>query len=213
MNPDYRFVVIPFESLSPFDPFWTCSPYHLHGHALFHRLQVWGGALPPARAARVARCAARRRIYPVYDRTSERCAEAVHALRESLAAVAEQSSWAGPLSSTLTEEDGALLASATHAIVFLSAHALDEGSDCLRRIAAVVASGTPHVFVYFREESAEGFSFAQFYRRPIVGVSAAFEAVAPAVSGCEALKWRPNCGSRRYEHDALVLELLKRMRQ
>ena len=174
---------------------------------------VWGGALPTGRTARVARCDARRCVYPVYDRTSARCEGAAQALRQSLAATATHTAWACPPSpAAATGEDGALLASASHAVVLLSAHALDEGSDCLRRIASVVASGTPYVFLYFGDDGEDGFSFAQFYRRPIVGASAAFEVVAPAISGCEALQWRPNGGRRRYEHDALVLELLKRLR-
>ena len=81
---------------------------------------------------------------------------------------------------------------ASHFVVLLTDGALVEGSECVRQLARVSASGARCVY-------AEG--------------SSDFAIAARAIAGSEALKWRPpSPATKRYEHDALVLEVLKRLR-
>lgn len=100
---------------------------------------------------------------------------------------------------------------ASHFVVLLTDGALVEGSECVRQLARVSASGARCVYLYFPSGDSF-FNFSDFNARSAEG-SSDFAIAARAIAGSEALKWRPpSPATKRYEHDALVLEVLKRLR-
>ena len=170
----------------------------LHGTA-------WGGALPASPAHRAARCGAKRRVCILFDRSDDRAYRTSVEFVRSVDLVASATEW--------VEVDAAFekIEGASHFVVLLTDGALVEGSECVRQLARVSASGARCVYLYFPSGDSF-FNFSDFNARSAEG-SSDFAIAARAIAGSEALKWRPpSPATKRYEHDALILEVLKRLR-
>ena len=156
---------------------------------------LWGGILPPTSAMRDCDARAPRRVVVVCT-ASPRARAVQRELAASLSAVAPNLEWC---------VDGR---GATHAIVLLSNGLLDESCACAALLNDVVAATCRSVFLYLdpdAEGEEEGWDFSATL--PESDASA-------AIARHEALRWRGAMPElMRYEHDALVLELLKRMKR
>ena len=102
----------------------------------------------------------------------------------------------------ISADDG----SASHIIVLLTGGTLDEGTPCAAEVARVVVQQErPVLYVY---STAHGWDFGAFYARPDGPVKA-------AIGSHEAQVFRPaeaGTADGGYEFEAMVLELLRKMR-
>ena len=159
---------------------------------------TWGATLPAPAALALAGTAVGRRL--VFVGAESECARAVEAeLVQSIARIAPATTW---------RPRGEVGLSATHVVALLSRGVLNRGSPSLEALEDAAESGIDVVLMYVepKEGEPEGWDFGAFYKLPESKVNA-------MIAGHEALKWRAPGGVLAYEHDALILQLLKRMRR
>ena len=159
---------------------------------------AWGATLPaPAALASAGTALGRRLVFVGAESERARAVEAQ--LVESIARVAPATTWC---------PRGEGSQSATHMIALLSSSILDREAPALAALEDAVTSGIGVVFLYVEpvDGDAEAWDFGAFYKLPE-------SSVTTLIAGHEALKWRAPGGALAYEHDALILELLKRMRR
>ena len=167
----------------------------------------WGQTLPPSPAFEAAKVDAIRRVCLIHSDAP--CATRI--AREVIASLSDVSprlTWTSEVAGNVYASSSARGA-ATHALVLLSKNVLDAGSASLALISEATALGLSTVYLYIEpgaEGEGEGWDFGAFYQRPPSDIKA-------AIARNEALKFRfATPATLRYEHDALMLELLRRMR-
>lgn len=132
-------------------------------------------------------------------------------LQVSFESAAPATAWC----SDITWCSDAITADTTHAVVLLTRGSVDEGSRCTSLIEAAAACDVPLSFIYLKwdaqlrsrgENIACAWDFDQLQARTPTSATR-------AVQASEALAYRhaANGGVGRYEHDAMVMELIARM--
>lgn len=159
---------------------------------------VWGSQLPPPAARTTLDAFAQRRIC-IFALQSPYMKSVMDECKDSINASACQTIWTDDVSS------------ANHVLMVLSKGSVDAGTRSAQLLEEAVLLDKTLTFLYVNstEASDEAWDFGAFYAlhelRPSVATA--------AVSVHEALKYRETTpASIRYEHDAMTLEVLKRMR-
>jgi hypothetical protein len=164
----------------------------------------WGDTLPPPAALSTASIHLARTI--VYIGADSDVARQVE--RNLVATVAR-------LAPVVRWSDDGVSDTVTHVIVLLSKGVLDQGSASIELLKDATRSGLDIAFLYIEPgpdvgpdggSGGDAWDFGEMYQLPESDVKA-------VIAGHEALKWRDADGALAYEHDALILEVLKRMRR
>lgn len=166
---------------------------------------IWGQSLLPSTSLRDAQVEAYRNVFVICEdrtggavsaelQTSLRRMSPILSVRHSL------SSAGAPLSSVGLQQE---LEESTHVVIVLTQGAGSPGSASLRQLQDTVRWRRPLLFVYQEQtdDVPNGWSFER---------NDAHTDLRALLNNNEAVKYRAR-GDRAYEHDAMVLELLKRM--
>ena len=101
------------------------------------------------------------------------------------------------------------LSSANHVLMVLSKGCVDAGTSSAALLEEAADAGKTITFLYITSKKEEMWDFGEFYALHARAQSKATE----IVSSHEALKYRDAAPeTMHYEHDAMILEILKRMR-
>ena len=171
---------------------------------------AWGQHLPPSRAIAEAQCEATRHVFAV-NANNDRADEIMHDLHVTLSRIASETRF------RFDDVDD----TTTHVLVLLSSGLLDQGSAShasLERVETMKrrSSQLIVVYVYVDGDASDAWDFAALNLKAPTNVT-------KSIASNEALKYRSSRGGSAstvgsalvpidYEHTALALELLKRMR-
>ena len=158
---------------------------------------VWGSQLPPSGARANLDESARRRIY-VIARQSQYTRFLIQECMDSINAVAPHTFWTDDIQS------------ANHVLILLTQGTTDAGTRTAKLIEEAVFAEKTTTFLYVTSDEVpdETWNFGDFYdthqREPSAATS--------ALSVHEALKYRQATPATIHEHDAMIFEVLRRMR-
>ena len=154
----------------------------------------WGSQLPPAPARTDLDDNAQRRIY-IFAKEADYTATVINECKASMKQCAPKTVW--------TDDIG----SANHVLMILSKGCVDEGTASTALLLEAADARKTITFLYVTKESSEeeGWDFAPHADKS--------KSATKIFKNHEALKYRDATPvENRYEHDALMIELLKRMR-
>ena len=159
---------------------------------------VWGSQLPPP-SARTNLDEGAKRCICIFALESKHTIAVMDECKASIDKFAPRTKWV----------DTAEMSSANHVLMVLSRGCVDADTRSAALLEEAVDAGKTITFLYLNSNEEEEWNFGAFYDLHAKMPSKATEAVCAH----EALKYRDSNPARiHYEHDAMILEILKRMR-
>ena len=157
---------------------------------------AWGAQMPPPAALLSLDSVMQRDIF-IFARESEYTAQVVQECKASIDKFAPNTRWVDDLSS------------AEHVVMLLSRGSVDAGTRSAQLLEQATDLGKTVTFLYVTSIKDEEWDFNEFYDLHGRLQSKATDTVCAH----EALKYRDMATEEMcYEHDAMILEILKRMR-
>jgi hypothetical protein len=166
---------------------------------IVHRASVhpgvtWGSRLPPAPARTSLDDNAARRIY-IFAKESDYTTTVINECKDSITQFAFKTVWADDIGS------------ANHVLMILSKGCVDEGTPSTALLLEAADASKTITFLYVTKESSkeDGWDFDAHVDKS--------KSATKIVNAHEALKYRAATPEEnRYEHDAMILEILRRQR-
>ena len=160
---------------------------------------AWGSHLPPPHARTSLDESAKRHIF-IFARESAYTAKVIQECKDSIDKFTN-------MNTTWTEDIG----SAEHVLMLLTKGCVDAGAPSTALLEEAAKANKTVTFLYVTSQQDEAWDFDEFYA--LHNDEFTHSDATDTVAAHEALKYRDaDPESVRYEHDAMIFEILKRMR-